>query len=373
MAATRDLYEILGVDRNATQEEIKRAYRRLARELHPDVSARPDAEDRFKEVTAAYEILSDPEKRRQYDLFGQRGGPPGFPFGDVQDIFDFFFGGGGFARPRAARRRPTRTRRGEDLYARLQLGFEEAAFGASKDVEVERLGTCPRCDGSGAEPGSGTERCPACGGSGEVQEVRRSIFGTVMTSHTCMACEGTGERLSSACPACEGDGRVPVRETVTVEVPPGVADGLELRVSGQGHAGRAGGPPGDLYLALEVRPSPLFERRGQDLFAVLDLSIAQAALGAELEVPTLDGSERIRVEPGTEPGTVLRLRGKGVPNLQRRGRGDLFLTVHVEVPRDLGREERRLLERLAELRGERAGRGRAVPARLRRPSPEALR
>ncbi|HWO69421.1 MAG TPA: molecular chaperone DnaJ [Actinomycetota bacterium] len=365
MAATRDLYEILGVDRDATQEEIKRAYRRLARQLHPDVSDRPDAEERFKEVTAAYEILSDPEKRRQYDLFGRGGGPPGFPFGDVQDIFEFFFGTGGFARPRQ-RRRATRARRGEDLYASLPLTFEEAAFGTTREVEVERFAACARCGGAGAEPGTGTQRCRTCGGTGEVQEVRRSVFGTMMTARTCGACEGTGEELADPCRDCAGEGRVPARETVVVEVPPGVADGLELRVDGEGHAGRGGGPPGDLYLALRVEPSPLFERRGQDLYGILDLSFAQAALGAELEVPTLDGTERVRIEPGTQPGTVLRLRGKGVPNLHRRGRGDLFLTVQVEVPRDLGREERRLLERLAELRGE-VARGRPVPARVRRP------
>jgi molecular chaperone DnaJ len=366
MGPARDLYEILGVPRTATQEDIKKAYRRLARQLHPDVSQDPETEERFKDVAGAYEILSDPEKRRQYDLFGQRVGPEGFPFGDVTDIFEAFFGGGGFGTRRRSARR-TRTQRGEDAFASVRLSFADAAFGTHRDIELETLETCDRCSGSGAEPGTSATRCRTCGGSGQVQDVRRSIFGTVMTSHACSACEGTGEEIVDRCGRCLGDGRISRTRVVPVDIPPGVSEGLELRVPGAGHEGRAGGAAGDLYLSIDVERSAVFERRGQDLFAVLDVPMPQAALGAELEVETLDGIERVSLEPGTESGSLIRLRGKGIPNLGRRGRGDLYLTVHVATPRNLKKEERRLLEQLAELSGEATGK-RPVPARLRRPA-----
>jgi molecular chaperone DnaJ len=362
--SAQDLYAILGVSPDASQEDIKRAYRQLARQLHPDVNAEPDAEARFKQVSAAYEILSDPQKRRQYDLYGQAGGAQAFPFGDVADIFEAFFGPGTFGQ----RRRPTRrsrARRGEDLRAAVRLSFEESVFGAHRDVELQRLEACDRCDGSGAEPGTQPTRCATCGGAGQVQEVRRSIFGTVMTAAPCPACEGTGEQVASPCTRCRGEGRLRASAVVPLDIPAGVADGLEMHLAGAANAGRAGGPPGDLYLSIAVDPSPVFERRGQDLFAVLDLSVAQAALGVDLEVETVDGPERLKVHAGTENGAVLRLKDHGVPNLGRRGRGDLFLTVHVETPRELSRRERALLEELAALRGEDVGKG--VPGRLRRP------
>jgi molecular chaperone DnaJ len=364
MAQIRDLYEILGVPRDASQEDIKKAYRRLAREYHPDVSQSHDAEDRFKEIAGAYEILSDPQKRQQYDRYGQGGGPMDFPFGDMADIFEAFFGGG-FTRGATTRR--TRVRRGEDVFTSVQLTFEEAAFGAHRDLELDRLEACERCGGAGAEPGTAPSRCRSCGGTGQVQDVRRSIFGTVMTAHPCASCQGTGQEIVSRCERCGGDGRVATRHTVPVDVPAGVADGLELRVSGSGHAGAAGGSPGDLYLTIGVAPHPVFERRGQDLFAVLEVPMVQAALGAELEIETLDGTERIVLGPGTASGTTLRLRGKGMPNLGRRGRGDLFVTVHVQTPDDLSREERKLLERLAELRGHPAGKRAQGHGRLRKP------
>jgi molecular chaperone DnaJ len=365
MAGIRDLYEILGVGRDASQDDIKKAYRRLARELHPDVSPDPATEERFKEVTAAYEILRDPAKRQQYDRYGQ-GGPMDFPFGDVADLFEAFFGGGGFGARQTAR--VTRARRGEDLFAEIALTFEDAAFGEHRELRLRRLAGCDRCRGSGSEPGTSPSRCRTCGGTGQVQDVRRSIFGTVMTAHPCPACEGTGEEILERCAECRGEGRRARDEALPIDVPAGVSDGLELRVPGEGHAGRAGGVRGDLYLTIRVQEHPVFERRGQDLFAILDVSMPQAALGGELEVSTLDGVERVDVEAGTPSGTMIRLRGKGVPNLGRRGRGDLFLTVHVETPADLGNEERLLLERLAELRGDRVGK-RAGPAeaRLRRP------
>jgi molecular chaperone DnaJ len=364
VAARRDLYDILGVAPEASQEDIRRAYRQLARRLHPDVSPAPDAEERFKQVSAAYEILSDPQKRRQYDMYGQAGGPPGFPFGDVADIFEAFFGPGSFGQRRRPARR-SRSQRGEDLRGRVRLSFEESVFGAHREVDVERLEVCDPCEGSGAEPGTLPTRCATCGGAGQVQEVRRSIFGTVMTAQPCPACGGTGEQVLSPCSACRGEGRVRSSTVVPVDVPAGVAEGLELHVEGAGNAGRAGGAPGDLYLSISVEPSAVFERRGQDLFATLDLSVAQAALGVELEVETVDGPERVRVPSGTESGTVIRLKDHGVPNLGRRGRGDVFLKVHVETPRDLSKRERGLLEELAALRGEDVGKG--VPGRLRKP------
>ena len=370
MARTRDLYEILGVPRDATQEEIKRAYRRLARQYHPDVNRSHDAEERFKEIAAAYEILSDPDKRARYDRYGQGVGPMDFPFGDVADIFEAFFGAGGFGRRTVTRQ--TRTRAGEDLYAEVSISFEEAAFGVHREVEVERLEPCPVCGGLGAEPGTGPTRCRTCGGSGQVQEVRRSIFGTVMTARPCADCEGTGEEILTPCRRCRGGGRVAAVRSVPVDLPPGVADGLELRISGAGNAGVAGGRPGDLYLQIRVAEHPVFERRGQDLFAVLEVPMVQAALGAELEVTTLEGPERIRIEPGTSSGTVVRLRGKGLPSLGRRGRGDLFVTIRVQTPTDLTKQERELLERFAELRGQAAGRRARETAALRKPEPGEL-
>lgn len=350
MMSTVDLYGLLGVERTATAEEIKKAYRALARELHPDASGDPATEERFKEVTAAYEILSDPAKRERYDRFGSAAGPGVSPFGDVADLFEAFFGAGSFGQRRPQRR--SRSQRGEDLFARVDLTFEEAAFGAHRDLKVERLQACGTCGGTGAAAGTGPTRCAGCGGAGQVQEVRQSIFGTVMTSTPCRRCEGTGEEILERCAACRGRGREGVAVTVPVDVPAGVTDGLELRMPGQGHAGRGGATSGDLYLALQVEPHPLFERRGQDLFAVLEVPMTTAALGGDVEIATLDGAEHVTIDAGAQPGDVLRLRGRGVPNVGRRGRGDLFLTLTINVPRKLGRDERALLERFA---AERAG------------------
>ena len=366
MATVRDLYDILGVGRDASGDELRRAYRKLARELHPDVSEDPAAEERFKEVTGAYEILSDPEKRARYDRFGAIG-PGGQPFTDLQDIFDVFFGGSfdpfGGGRRRRGRRSPTR--RGEDLAVTVHLSFEEAAFGIRKELEVERLAVCDRCLGNGAEPGTAPVACRTCGGTGEVQDVRRSVFGTLMTSSPCRTCGGAGQEIPDKCERCFGRGRVQEPATVTVDIPAGVADGMELRVAGNGHAGVAGGSAGELFVGLQVEPSPSFERRGQDLLTVLDISATQAALGASIRIATLDDDETVKVDPGTESGTVLRLRGKGIPNLNRRGRGDLYVTLHVVTPPGLSRDERKLYERLAELRGEDPTK--PAPGSLRRP------
>lgn len=364
MAALRDLYEILGVSRDASADDIKKAYRRLAREHHPDVNADPRSEERFKEVAGAYEILSDPQKRARYDAYGQGGGME-FPFGDISDLFEAFFGTGTFGRRRGGRR--TRTMHGEDLFADVTLSFREAVFGVHREIEVGRMQVCERCGGNGSEPGTQPDRCRTCRGSGQVQDVRRSVFGTVMTAHPCSTCEGTGEEIVSPCADCAGRGRVAARATVPVDIPAGVSDAMELRIGGAGHAGRAGGPPGDLYVSVHVESDPVFERHGQDVFAVLEVPMVQAALGAKLEVESLDGVEAIEVEPGTQSGTTVRVRGKGVPNLGRRGRGDLFLTIAVQTPRDLSRDERRLLEEMARVRGEPAGKKASARATLRRP------
>jgi len=355
MAPARDLYEVLGVSRDATEDDIRKAYRRLAREIHPDVNQDPQAEEHFKEIAGAYEILSDPEKRARYDAFGTGGGPAGQPFTDISDIFEMFFGQGGFGGGFGSRRRAgprTRRRRGEDVGVRLRLAFREAVFGVRHEVEFERLVTCEACLGNGAAPGTAPVACRTCGGAGEVQSVRRSVFGTLMTTSPCQVCEGTGQEIPDKCETCFGQGRVRRPQSVTVEIPAGVSDGMELRVTGAGHGGVDGGPPGDLFVQLEVEPALEFERRGQDLFTVLDISVTQASLGGEIEVEGLDGPEAIRLDAGTESGTVVKLKGKGVPHVNRRGRGDLFVTLHVVTPRDLSREERKLLERLAELRGE---------------------
>jgi molecular chaperone DnaJ len=367
MAQLRDLYEILGVARDASAEDLKKAYRRLAREYHPDVNPDPAAEARFKEVSAAYEILSDPQKRQQYDAYGSSGGAVDFPFGDVADIFEAFFGGGTFGGRRAGTGRRSRTQHGEDVFASVELEFRDAVFGVRREVSVARLEGCDRCDGSGAEPGTSPQRCRTCNGTGQVQDVRRSIFGTVMTAHACTTCGGTGEEILTLCTNCEGRGRVASEATIPVDIPAGVSDGMDLRISGAGHAGRAGGPRGDLYLTLAVAEDPVFERHGTDVVAVLDVPMVQAALGAEVEFETLDGAERIKVEPGTQSGTVVRFRDAGVPNLGRRGRGDLFVTLQVTTPEASGRDERHLLQELAELRGEPAGKHAKVQASLRRP------
>jgi molecular chaperone DnaJ len=368
MAQIPDLYAVLGVGPQASDDEIKRAYRKLARELHPDVNKDPDAERRFKEISAAYQTLSDPAKRRQYDLFGSGGigpAPDFFPFGDMGDIFDVFFGGGVGSR-RGGRRR-TRTRRGEDLFLQLTLSFEEAAFGVQKEVGVDSRVACGRCQGNGCEPGTHPSRCTRCGGSGEIQDVSRSVFGTVMTARPCTLCEGTGEEIAAPCKECGGEGRVPRREELTVEVPAGVSDGMELRISDGGQDGRNGGETGDLYVALKVKPHPIFTRRGQDLLCALPVPMTLAALGADVDIPSLDGDpESVRVEPGTESGTVIRLRGRGVPHLGRRGRGDLYITVQVETPKARNREEEALLRQLAELRGEVPGKGQGLTAKVRK-------
>jgi molecular chaperone DnaJ len=334
------------------------------------VNASTEAEERFKEVAGAYEILSDPEKRQRYDAFGSAGGPQGAPFTDVQDIFDLFFGAGGFGGFRGGRTRAasSRVRHGEDLRTSVSLGFKEAAFGSHQELRIERSVVCDRCLGNGAEPGTAPVACRSCGGTGQLQQMRRSIFGAVMTSSPCPTCGGAGQEILDRCEACFGEGRRREPTTIPVDVPAGVADGMELRIAGAGHAGRGGGPAGDLYVAIHVEPSLAFDRRGQDLFTVLDVPLTTVVLGGEVRIEALDEQERIRIEPGTESGTIVRLKGKGIPNVNRRGRGDLFVTIHVVTPTHLSKEERRLFERFAELRGQGSSRREPIAGELRRPA-----
>lgn len=366
MPQAHDLYELLGLDRKASHDDIRKAYRALARQHHPDVSGDPEAEERFKQIQGAYEILSDPAKRQRYDAFGFGGGA-GAGFTDIGDIFEMFFGQ---AVGRSPGRRASRTRHGESLGTVLRLTFEEAAFGVSRGVHLDRLEECERCLGNGCEPGTRPDRCSQCEGSGQVQQMSRSIFGTVMTARTCGTCEGTGQRIISPCTDCGGEGRSAKSRVIDVDIPPGVADGLELRVSGAGNAGRGGGGSGDLYAALEVEQHKVFARRGQDLFATLEIPMTQAVLGADVEIRTLDATELVRIDPGVASGEVLRVKNGGVPNLGKRGRGDLFITVQVLTPELGGKEERKLLEQLADIRGEKARKGRAVPGVMTRPGKE---
>ena len=359
---TVDYYELLGVARSANEDELKRAYRRLARELHPDANGGdPEAEARFKEVTLAYETLRDPERRRRYDMFGpemargQGAGPGGMsdPFGfggaNLGDIFEAFFGGAAGAAGGQPRPGP---RRAADAEVLVELTLEQAAFGTQRDVTISLPTTCETCDGSGAQPGTAPTACRGCRGTGQVQRIRQSFLGQMVTTTPCPHCRGLGEVIASPCPDCRGDGRRTVQRTLTVEVPAGVDDGSTLRVPGGGPAAPRGGAPGDLLVHLKVAPDERFERSGNDLVTNAHVSLAQAALGAEVEIPTLEGTEVIEVPPGTQFGKVLRLGGRGIPRLQARGRGDLLVHVVVDTPAKLTKEEDELLRRFAELRGE---------------------
>jgi molecular chaperone DnaJ len=365
--AASDYYVLLGVTRSATEDEIKKAYRKLARELHPDANPDKAAEERFKEVTLAYETLRDPERRRRYDMFGPEaargaggggGGQDPFGFGGggagggLNDIFEAFFGGaggfggGGFGGGRGG------PMRGNDAEVRITLDFEQAVFGAQQEIEVRLPVHCPTCEGSGARPGTTPTRCSNCNGSGEVRRVRQSILGQMVTASPCPRCGGMGEEIASPCSDCRGDGRVTEERTLLVEVPGGVDDGATLRLTGRGAAGPRGGPNGDLYVHVGVRPHPRFSRQGYDLIHELHVPMTQAALGVHLPFDTLDGAEDLVVPAGTQTGRVFRLRGRGVPHVDGRGRGDLLVQAVVETPTSLSREQEDLLRRLAEERGE---------------------
>lgn len=344
--AKRDFYAVLGVGRDASDEDIRRAFRRLAREHHPDVNAHDGAEQRFKEINEAYEILSDPERRQRYDAFGHAGvdaGATNFTtgFGPFVDLFESFFG--------TDLRRSSGPLRGSDLRLDLEVDFLEAVFGVDKSVEVPREQLCSRCGGEGAEPGSRATRCERCNGSGEIRTVQNTFFGRVINAGTCPRCGGAGRVVETPCTRCRGSGREHVVRQLTITIPPGIDDGQQLRLSGEGEAGLRGGPPGSLYVLVRVRPHPVFERRGLDIVYELRLSPALAALGGEVEIPTVDGVARVTVPAATQHGLVLRLRAKGVPRLQGSGRGDQLVVVSVVVPKHLSARERQLWQELRTL------------------------
>ncbi len=349
MSAKRDYYEVIGVGRGASADEIRKAYRLLARKYHPDVSSEPDAETRFKEINEAYEVLSDQEKRAAYDRFGHAGvegslgGFSGFP--DFDDIFESFFGG--FTGP-GARSGP---RSGEDLRASLTLSFEEAVFGAERELEIEQLVVCPTCSGSGAEPGSNPIRCPECVGSGQVRRVRSSLFGSFVNVSTCPRCYGAGQIISNPCHECRGEQRVRAKKRISVSVPPGVDDGTRIRLANEGNAGKDGGPPGHLYVFLSVQPHRYFKRRGNDIYLTLNINMAQAALGDEITVPTLNGDAQLTIPASTQTGQTFRLKGHGVPYLRRDGRGDQLVTVFVATPSKLTGDQKQLFRELGKTLG----------------------
>jgi len=353
----RDYYALLGVSRDASADEIKKAYRKLARQLHPDVNPAPEAQERFKEVTAAYEVLSDPQKREIVDLGGDPLAPggggmggAGGPFGGFADIMDAFFGGAGGGMGRGPR---SRIRPGADALLHLELDLTEAAFGTTRELNIDTAVLCNTCRGAGTAPGTHPETCGSCGGRGEVQSVQRSFLGQLVTSRTCPECGGVGTRIRTPCPDCAGEGRVRARRTLTVKIPPGVSDGLRIRHSGEGEVGPGGGPPGDLYVEIHERPHPVFTRDGDDLHCHFALPMTAAALGTTVKLETLDGEESIDVEAGTQSGTVVTLRARGVPHLSRGvGRGDLHVHIDVETPTRLDPQQEQLLRDLARARGE---------------------
>jgi molecular chaperone DnaJ len=349
MATTqRDYYEILGVSRGADEGEIKRAFRRLARELHPDVSEAPDAQERFREVVEAYEVLSKRETRELYDRFGHaglRGGgftPTQFDFGSLTDLFSAFFGDDLFG----VGGRPTRSR-GADLGVSVEIELVEAATGTKREVPFPVAVRCSTCSGSGAAPGTSPVTCATCGGSGRLQRVSRSAFGEFVRTQTCPDCRGAGRIVEEPCPECRGEGRTVEQRTLEVEIPRGIHDGQQIRITGEGHAGGGGGRAGDVYVEVRVKPDPRFVREGDDIFSTVDLTITEAALGVTLTVPTLDGETELEFPEGTQPGEIRVLRGRGMPVLQGFGRGDQRVLVNVAVPRRLNEEQRRLLAEFA--------------------------
>ncbi|MFC1902754.1 molecular chaperone DnaJ [Chloroflexota bacterium] len=346
MPVKRDYYEVLGVDRNATDEEIKRAFRKLAFAYHPDRNREDGAEEKFKEVNEAYEILSDTDRRSAYDRFGHEGadrlfgrGFEGFDFGGFGDIFETFFGG-----TTTARQAP---QRGADLHYRVTISFEEAAFGCEKETKISRIENCSLCHGIGSKPGTQPTQCPNCNGTGQVRRTQQSIFGRFTTTTTCGQCRGEGSIITEPCPRCRSTGKERCQRSISVKIPAGVDDGSRIRISGEGEAGSRGGPLGNLYLTLSVKQHKFFTRDGDNVLFDLPINIAQAALGAEVEVPTLDGTTKLKIPVGSQTGQVIRLKNKGIPHLHRSGRGDQLVTLFAVIPDSLTKKQRQLFEELA--------------------------
>ena len=363
MAEKIDYYEVLGIQKGASEDEIKKAYKKLARKYHPDMNpGDKEAEEKFKEVYEANEVLSDPEKKARYDQFGFAGVDPnygagagggayggGFDFGDLGDIFGSFFGGGFGG---GQRRNPNAPQRGESIRASVSVSFTEAAFGCEKSVTLERSEQCPTCKGNGCAPGTTPEICPDCHGTGTVQTRRQTPMGVFASNGPCRKCGGTGRLIHQPCPDCRGTGAVRKRKTIKVNIPAGIDHGQTISLRGQGNAGKNGGPAGDLLITVMVQPHELFRRDGVDVFCEAPITFAQAVLGAELEIPTIDGKVKYSIPEGTQTGTVFRLKGKGIPVLNGRGRGDQYVTVTIETPRNLNKEQREALRRFSETLGE---------------------
>ena len=364
MADKCDYYEVLGVQRGATDAEIKKAYRKLAKENHPDLNpGDAAAEARFKEANEAYEILSDSDKRSRYDQFGFAGVDPNygagaggyggfdgsFDFGDLGDIFGSFFGGGFGGSAGRTRNGP---QRGESLRMGITVTFEEAAFGCEKEVSVDRVEQCESCRGTGAAAGSSPETCPNCGGSGQVQQRRQTPMGVFATTGVCPNCGGKGKIIKNPCADCGGKGQVRKRKTIKVSIPAGIDNGQIISLRGQGNAGRNGGPAGDLQIVVTVKPHQLFRRDGADVYCDAPITFTQACLGGEMEIPTVDGKVKYDIPEGTQTGTTFRLRGKGIPQVNGRGRGDQYVTVYIETPRNLTREQKDALRKFSETLGE---------------------
>jgi molecular chaperone DnaJ len=351
MATKRDYYTVLEVERNASSDDIKRAYRKLARKYHPDVNKENNAEAKFKEINEAYEVLSDDRKRAAYDRYGHAAAEGGFAsdfggFSGFSEIFEEFFGG--FGGRTTQRRSP---RRGQDLRYDLTIEFTEAAFGVDMEIEVPRHETCTRCNGSGAEPGTTPVRCSTCKGSGEVRRVQQSILGSFVNVSTCPTCRGEGETVPVSCIECGGRKVVRVNRRLTVKIPPGVDNGTQIRLANEGEPGVYGGPPGNLYVVLNVKPHPFFRRKNDDTVVEVVINVAQAALGDTIEVPTLESKDTLEIPAGTQTGAIFRLRGKGIPHLRRNGRGDELVVIQVNVPTNLSKEQKQLFHELSKTLG----------------------
>jgi molecular chaperone DnaJ len=352
----RDYYEVLGVSKSASKDEIKKAYRKLSKKFHPDINKEPDAAEKFKEVKEAYEILSDDQKRAHYDQFGHTDPNQGFGggggdfggFGGFEDIFNTFFGGGGSG---SRRRDPNAPRQGADLQYTMTISFEEAAFGKETDIEIPREETCDTCHGSGAKPGTKPETCEHCHGTGQLNVEQNTPFGKIVNRRVCNYCNGTGKEIKQKCSTCGGKGKVKKRRKIHVKIPAGIDDGQQLRMAGQGEAGTNGGPAGDLYIVFHVREHEFFERDGDDIYCEMPITFVQAALGDEIEVPTLHGKVKLKVPAGTQTGTKFRLKGKGVPNVRGYGVGDQHILVRILTPTKLTDKQKQLLKEFSDVSG----------------------
>lgn len=350
----RDYYEVLGVSKSASKEEIKKAYRKLSKKYHPDINPDADAAEKFKEVKEAYEVLSDDQRKAHYDQFGHTDPNQGFGGGGAdfggfgfEDIFDTFFGGGG-----RRRRDPNAPRQGSDLQYTMTISFEEAAFGKNTDIEIPVEESCDTCNGTGAKPGTKVEICSHCRGTGQESVEQNTPFGRIVNRRTCSSCQGTGKSIPNKCTSCGGNGRVKKRNKISVKVPAGIDDGQQLRVAGKGEAGINGGPPGDLYIVFQVREHEFFERDGDDVYCEMPITYAQAALGDEVEVPTLHGKVKLKIPAGTQTGTNFRLRGKGIQNVRGYGQGDQHIRIRVVTPTKLTEKQKQLLREFAEISGQ---------------------